>query len=121
MNSNTRETKFEVVVLVVLLAALSCIDCASAEIWQVGDDGTCDFARIQVTNKSYWIIMDEHDMPLSGSSGWYYDATGGDGGMLNEGDMEYSGDNDSTYTAEVVNNPMSWADLIPGEYPCHFP
>ena len=109
MNSDTRKTQFEIVALVVLLATLSPLCCASAETRYVDADGTHDFTRIQAANRGYWIIVDEHDMPLPGSSGWYYDATGGDRGMLNEGDIAYSWDKDSTYTTEVVHNPGSWA------------
>jgi hypothetical protein len=51
MNSDTRKIKFEIVVLVVLLATLSSLCCASAGARYVGADGTHDFTRIQAANR----------------------------------------------------------------------
>ena len=96
---------FAVVVMLVVGAGVS----AAATTRYVEDDRTHDFTRIQAANdRGYWIIVDEHDMPLPGPSGWYYDATGGDRGMLNEGDVKYSWDGDSTYTANVIHNQGLW-------------
>ena len=57
--------------------------------------------------KEYWIIVDEHDKPLSGPDGWYYNPTGGDRGMLNMDDINYIWDGDN-YTAEVVKSSGLW-------------
>ena len=57
----------------------------------------------------YWVIVDEHDKPLPELGGvWHYDCTGGNLGKLNEGDMNYRWDGDSTYTAKVIHNSGSW-------------
>jgi hypothetical protein len=57
----------------------------------------------------YQIIVDEHDRPLPiPTIGWYYNCTGGDRGLLNDGPTSYSWDGDSTYRATVVYNPGSW-------------
>jgi len=57
-------------------------------------------------SQEYWVIVDEHDRPLP--TEWYYNCTGGTRGMLNEGDISYSWDDDSVYTATVINNPGLW-------------
>ncbi|HHF53335.1 hypothetical protein DRP98_09565 [candidate division KSB1 bacterium] len=55
----------------------------------------------------YGVIVDGHDTPLP-TEGWYYNYTGGDRGVLNEEDISYSWDEDSIYTATVINNPGLW-------------
>ena len=77
---------------------------------------TTSTAAFTVTNQTayYPIIVDEHDTPLpSISGGWYYDATGGDRGKLNEEDVSYTWDSNSAYTATVshVSGLWTWGGM----------
>lgn len=64
------------------------------------------FVRAQVTYADYWVVVDEHDRPLPDS--WYYNAVGGDRGMLNVDDVSYSRNGDSIYIARVIKKSGSW-------------
>ncbi|MBK8480019.1 MAG: hypothetical protein IPL40_02420 [Proteobacteria bacterium] len=52
----------------------------------------------------YAALVDEHDTPLPAPlpEGWYFNAMGGDRGVLNAGDLRYSRDGASAYRADVV-------------------
>ncbi|MDI6735353.1 MAG: choice-of-anchor Q domain-containing protein [bacterium] len=63
---------------------------------------------IVIGPREYWITLDEHDQPLPGVGKYYYNWTGGDRGMLNEGDIEYSWNGKSVYTANVVKCAGLW-------------
>ena len=52
------------------------------------------------------VTIDEHETPLP-TEGWYYNLTGGDRGVLNDQDIDYSWDGDS-YIATVTKNPGLW-------------
>ena len=84
-----------ILAFVVLLAAFSFISLFSQ-----------GFVRAQVTYADYWVTVDEHDRPLP--DGWYYNAVGGDRGMLNVNDVSYSWDGDSIYTATAIKKSESW-------------
>ena len=58
----------------------------------------------------YWVLADEHDTPLPAPppAGWYYNATGGDRGSLNDVDMSYAWDGESAYTVAVNHVSGSW-------------
>lgn len=51
---------------------------------------------------SYPVIIDEYDQLLP-TQGEYYNYTGGDRGIIKEGDVEYTWDNGSMYTATIVH------------------
>lgn len=89
---NGIKKKFNISLLIFLLffAVISGTGQAKAEKW-----------------KEYWIIVEEHDKPLPGPDGWYYNPTGGDRGMLNMDDINYIWDGDN-YTAEVVKSSGLW-------------
>lgn len=58
-----------------------------------------------VTYVEYPALVDEHDTPLPAPlpAGWYFNAMGGDRGVLNGGDVRYGRDGASAYRAEVVS------------------
>lgn len=55
----------------------------------------------------YGVIVDGHDTPLP-TTGQYFNYTGGDRGLLNAEDINYTWDGNSTYTAVVTHNPGVW-------------
>jgi hypothetical protein len=53
----------------------------------------------------YWVIVDEHDVPLPAPppEGRYLNCIGGDRGKVRDEDIDYRWDGDSTYTAVVTH------------------
>ena len=61
--------------------------------------------KFSLWGMNYWITVDEHNKGLPDE--WYYNNIGGDRGVLNAGDVEYSYDGDSI-TATVINQSGAW-------------
>ncbi|MBK6847785.1 MAG: hypothetical protein IPG96_09695 [Proteobacteria bacterium] len=82
-------------VLVVVVVALG-----AAPRWGLGVAAAQPSAFVD-----YHALVDEHDTPLPAPlpAGWYFNAMGGDRGVLNAGDIRYGRDGASAYRAEVVS------------------